>query len=564
MDSSHLPVTHRPLSDADDAPDAAHVALVAELLRSLSTALRNFRLYGGQQGMLDRFVAATRAKLQETWEILPLVRLDIDEQVIRWEGQAVYPAGGESGDLPFLFFKDGIRVLTLLPGFEDEVTDFLAVLGRAPQLREEEDDLVTLLWEADLSRLRYDCVEVTGDEIELSVGALSASEPVSAESVRKEAATAPPAGLTPDDFRETLYFLDDAELRHLADEVRREATRDLWADVTSALFDRLEDGAPERQQRVLRILGELLSYALGAAEFERSAAMLRELAALAGHPELFAPEVLREVRALFDQLARGETIYQLALTLEENPDSLRSGSLGDLLTYFPPAALAPLMRAVEAVSRPDVRRALEQAIQRLAETHRDEVVRLLGDEDPGVVVEAVRWIGRLGIGASAPDLVRLLKRPESPIRLAAIDSLQELRAAVAGRSLQELLEDPEREVRVGAVRALAALDFAAARPALEAAVTSKRLRAADRSEKIAFFEAFGRLAGAEGVALLDRTLNGKSWLGRGESPEIRACAALALGRVRHPSARNALSAAANDSDPVVRSAVARALREEAS
>ena len=70
-------------------------------------------------------------------------------------------------------------------------------------------------------------------------------------------------------------------------------------------------------------------------------------------------------------------------------------------------------------------------------------------------------------------------------------------------------------------------------------------------EKIAFFEAFGRLAGAEGVSLLDRILNARSWLGRERAPEIRACAALALGRVRHPPPGSALTAAANDSDPVV-------------
>jgi HEAT repeat protein len=41
---------------------------------------------------------------------------------------------------------------------------------------------------------------------------------------------------------------------------------------------------------------------------------------------------------------------------------------------------------------------------------------------------------------------------------------------------------------------------------------------------------------------------------------MRACAALGLGRIRHPNAEKALAAAAADPDPVVRSAVGRALR----
>jgi HEAT repeat protein len=62
------------------------------------------------------------------------------------------------------------------------------------------------------------------------------------------------------------------------------------------------------------------------------------------------------------------------------------------------------------------------------------------------------------------------------------------------------------------------------------------------------------------VPVLERILNGRSWLGRRESAEIRACAALGLGKVRHPAAEKALNAAAADPDPVVRSAVGRALK----
>ena len=49
-------------------------------------------------------------------------------------------------------------------------------------------------------------------------------------------------------------------------------------------------------------------------------------------------------------------------------------------------------------------------------------------------------------------------------------------------------------------------------------------------------------------------------VGHCETPEMRACAALGLGRIRHASAERALTAAAAEADPVVRSAVGRALR----
>ena len=556
------PFTDRLAEVSPSAASPADVAQVEDALRAVSAALRSFRLYSGQGPMLEKFVDAASAKLKALWENVPLLRLEIDEQSIRWEEQRVYPTGDTGPELAFLFYKDGIREITLLPGFEKEIGTFLQVLGRAPQVREEEDDLLTLLWQEEFTAFQYQYVEAAIETGETGEGAEEQPAAISAESVRAAAAE-PPGGITPEDFQETLYFLDDAELQRLADEVKREADRDLWEGVLFALYDRIEDGEQDRQIRVLNILSEVLPTLLGTSDFQRASALLGELAELAARPSgVLQPAALREVRGLFGQLASGSVIEQLVRMVESDPEILREEALSRLFGFFPPEALAPLARASLTISRPDVRRTFEGVVERLANDNRDEVVRLLKDDDLAMVGAAVRWVGQLGIGSAVGAVTELVRHADPAIRLAATEALVALKAAVAGKALEGLLEDPDRDVRIGAARALAALEFGGARATLEAALQSKRLRAADRSEKIAFFEAYGRLGGAEAVPLLDRTLNGRSWLGKGESGDIRACAALGLARVRHPSARVALTAAANDSDPVVRSAVGRALKEE--
>jgi HEAT repeat protein len=561
MDQLHTGFAPLAAGSAADE-DSFETGLAEEVLRSLSTAMRSFRLYGGESPMLDRFVESLRQKLVATFEHVPLVRLQIQEDAILWEGHTVHPSGGETPELAFLFYKDGIREITLLSGFEDEVESFLALLSRTPQLKEEEDDLVTLLWQADFAGLRYEYVEPDQDGVDLP-GSDGGGEPqpVNAADVRASAAE-PSTSINPDDFQDTLYFLDEAELRRVEEEVRREANRDLMGDVLAGLFDRLEDGSEQRQTRIVQLLTELLPSILSSGQFERSGRLLGELVTLAGRPGVLAAPTLREVRSIFDHLARPETIQQLVQTLEEQPGALQGNSLGVLLGFFPPASLAPLMRALEGVSRPDVKRALEQAIDRLVEANRDAVVDLIRDPDPSVAAGAARWAGRLGVGAAVGEVTRLLGNGAPAVRVAAIAAIQDLRAAASARAVVPLLEDPDRDVRIAAARALAALEYLPARQMLEQAITGREVRNADRTEKLAFFEAYGRLAGGEGVPLLDRALNGKSWLGRGEAAETRACAALALARVRHPSAREALTRASNDADPVVRTAVARALRGE--
>src|SRR5205085_4943353 len=95
---------------------------------------------------------------------------------------------------------------------------------------------------------------------------------------------------------------------------------------------------------------------------------------------------------------------------------------------------------------------------------------------------------------------------------------------------------------------------------LEGVVKGKRVREADLTEKMAFFEGYGSLCGEGGIAHLDSVLNGKGFLGRRDDSEIRACAAIALGRVGTPKAIDALRKAATEKDVVVRNAVSRALR----
>jgi HEAT repeat protein len=60
---------------------------------------------------------------------------------------------------------------------------------------------------------------------------------------------------------------------------------------------------------------------------------------------------------------------------------------------------------------------------------------------------------------------------------------------------------------------------------------------------------------------LERLLLPRGLLSRRADAETRACAAMALGKIRSPEARAVLERAAQDKDALVRNAVSRAMRE---
>jgi HEAT repeat protein len=177
-----------------------------------------------------------------------------------------------------------------------------------------------------------------------------------------------------------------------------------------------------------------------------------------------------------------------------------------------------------------------------------------------VVEQAMRRAGSLRTAAAVPALARLAADPDPAFRLHAVQALGEIASAGALQALERAVDDASRDVRVAAVRALGARGFKPALGRLEQAVRGRPVREADLTEKVAFFEAYGALCGDAGVQLLDGVLNGRSMLGRREDPELRACAALALGRVATAAALAALGRAAGEREVVVRNAVNRAMR----
>jgi hypothetical protein len=541
------------------APAAPARALLEEFLRILGRSVRAHQLYEGKNPVLERFGQSMAGTLASVWNSEKEVTLRIEESRITWEGEAVYaePAGQEN--LAFAFFKDGVRQLTLLPGFEEEeFAAFVAVLARIHRVKQDEDDLITLLWDSNFSFLKYRYVDTLAEGVELPAESGAAPASVDAQGVREDAGVL--SSVTRDDFQEALYFLEEGELRRLAEELEREVRRDLWQDVLNALLDQMEVGPDELKLRAVRELRDLLPALLGAASLERAALVLEELAGIGAKTPPPPLAVMREMQQVFRMLASPEAVDQLVLTLEDAPEAMRGDALTRLIRFFPPESLPVLIRATASTGRADVREALGKGIRALAPGREEIFTGLLGDDDALMVEGAIRWTAALKLEASAPRLAALLTHNAAPVRLAAVEAMQELRTSVGAGALVQALDDPDRGVRIAAARAIGYLRYTPARQQVETAIGSRRMRGTDITERIAFFEAFGLLAGSEGIPPLVKILSGKSLLGRREPPEMRACAALALARIADPRARAALAAAASDPEPVVRSAVARGMR----
>ena len=534
--------------------------------RVLVKAARAHQLYLHNNPTYLRALEIARAAFTPIWEVTDELVFDVTETELRWHGEAVLREAEKATDnIPWMMYKDGIRELRFLKEFErDELVPLLDILQRARKVSPEEDDLLTMLWEQEFSYLRYRYIDVSTDQAApIDKTGFRAGE-AGAQATQQ---SAPPIDSTLasvvklEDFDSTLYFLEESEAEYLREEVRKEYEIDMRRNVVAMLLDTYEtQGDRGVREEIAGLLDTLMLHILSSGEFKTAAFLLRETSQTSERAPEITPEQKEQLLHIRNRLSEPEVLAQVLQSLDEASHLPDQDDLNELFDQLRVGAIATVFSWLTKAQTPRLRVLLESAAARLAMANTAELVRLIGASDRDVAREAIRRAGAVRATAAVAALAKLTTDPDVQMRLAAVQALGEIGSPGALQFLERTIDDAHRDVRVATARAIAARAHRPALTRIEAAIQGKLAKDANLTEKMAFFEAFGTLCGDGGVKLLDGLLNSRGLFGKKEDVELRACAAMALGRVGSEAAVATLRRAANEKEVLVRNAVNRALR----
>lgn len=583
-----VPTADVPTQGPDDLEPPFSPQLVAEMLRQLDKTIRAHLLYLNNHNNPSylRSLEAAKAVFVPLWEEAESVRLTVTDTAIEWFGQKVFEEPTKAADsLPWTLFKDGLRELTLQKGFEEkELTAFLDIIPKVRHALPNQDDLLTLLWEHEFTALQYRYVDVGDESAPLESSPepgrwpkKSGAEPEDPRNAVLEAKRETEGGeasgeaeeqqkrqgiVRMEDFDTTLYFLDDKEVEYLRLETSREYAADLRRGVLDSLLDIFEFQVdPLVRAEVLSHLEALMLHLLSAGQFATVAYLLKESALTVERARDVQPETKERLASLAARLSEPAALGQLLEAMDAAPVLPSPADLNELFAQLRPSALSTVFAWLPRAQNQGLRPLLEGAATRIAESATGELVKLIADPSRDVALEAIRRCGAMRTAAGVPAMARVLEHGDRELRLAALSALGDIASPGALQAMEKALVDNDRDLRVQAARTLMARQYRPALARAEAAVKGKEVREADRTERLAFFELYGSLCGDGGVPFLDGLLNAKGGLfARKEDPELRASAAVALGRVGTAAAREALQRAEGDKDVIVRNAVSRALR----
>jgi hypothetical protein len=542
------------------------INFVTDLLKAFVKAVRATQLYLPNNPMHARSLEAVREAFAALWQHTDEIELQVVETRLEWEGRVVLDEVERTSDnIAWLLYKDGIRELKMLKDFEqEELAVFFNLLQRVRKATDDDDDLLTLMWEREFVTLQYRYVDLTqegGPGVESMERAEQKEKILSPAQAEAGLESTQSSIAKMDDFDSTLYFLDDREVEYLQGEIKREFSTDLRPAVIASLLDTFENEKdPTVREEICGLLDYFLLILLSTAQYRNAAYLLRESGVTANRAtDVLEPQKQRLLQ-LGELMSDPKPLGQLLQALEGSPLRAPQHELDELFGILQPRALETLLSWIGRSSNPPLKMLLEVAAGRLASSNSAELIRLIGSDDEAVVLEAIRRAAALKSPAAVPALGKMLTVGEPEMRVAAVTALTEIGSAGAMQMLERALLDEDREVRIVAVRALGARNSRAALPRIEAAIKGRDLRESNLTEKMAFFEAFGLLCGDAGIALLDPLLNAKGFMGKKDDAEMRACAAMALGKVNSPKAMESLNRAAGEKDVIVRNAVSRAIR----
>jgi len=545
------------LADGQETAEAAKLRDVGGWVVQLGRTLKTCRLYDADNPTVVRFREGLASDLKALLDRHGSIRLDVTSREILHEGQPAGAARSREDSLAPAFHRDGIREITFLPGIEPrEVNDFVDQILRVTGPDAGDDDLVTLLWEANLPSISVTSVPLEGDVDgagETSAGDAAAlpwpkPAPGAASSAPADSEGAEGAGamdtMTRSDDWEVLaraghldHALGELEqgIEHEISRFRSEHEAENGTAIVAATVEILADGVSSEataqdREELGAFLPRVLREAVAQGEWRTARNGLKLLRACL--PSWSAD-------TFFEGFAGASTLVtrRTVAILDQQDDTGIEVFLG-LASEFGAPAADWLMQVLSESQQKRVRLPLSRAIAELVRDNPERILPWMSDERWYVVRNVVHILGWIGGDAVVGYLRAVNAHAEPRVRREIVAALSDASPANSRPILLSMLAGAESRVFTTVLHQLALDASPAVTERLVALLRDEGFARRPDDERRSVFLALAGQGDAALPALEDELTRG-GLFDRGLDPHWQAVARC-IARIATPAALEAL------------------------
>ncbi len=567
---------------------------VAGWFRDFAKALKASRVYAENNEMHQQFLERAHlgltALLAETQELSLTVR---EDRILHGK-DAVYINSDRQEGLPFIFYRNAFRRLTLVQGIDrDELLKLMrAITTDYSSFDYAGEDLVTHLWRLALPHLRYLTIDTmslkakeANQEVREEVGRIQGGiENIIAAIYQTDAPDedlVAGVSITREDLEaykdlqaespEDLDMLDQATARAITDVDMGQLER-LSAELLTENTDRLtrrmmdilvqmlfKERSSKESALTIELLQRLFDSMILAHRYSDATALLERLREIAENAEdMQQMHIARHLLMLF------ATPSRIAPVFNAFNDGYRSTSVTEMVDFL--RALGPsitplLLSALQNLSAPAHRRLFCELIVEFGVPDMNALMERALESEWFVVRDLLSLSLVHGLDEAAALIDFALKHEHPKVRAHAVGMLKGYRKGAADRLIAERLSDEDVDVRMAAMRVAARRKSVEATEAVERILNDENLLERGPRELRTLMAGYAAIAGTAAVPLLERLLN-PGFLKSFTSNDAQIAAAFALASIGTEPAKAALSKGARSPRGKVREACKRALNKD--
>lgn len=608
MTQSHPAGPAQAQSAAATVVDEHELEAVRRLLVQLEKTFKTARAYGPSHHLAQQFMQQLYEALAAHLAARRTLSLVVQRFEFYYRGEMVYRKAAQDENLAFKLYGAGIRELSFSQGLTKEtLASFLETLGTAYDMTAGDDDVITRLWEMNLSDVSIVTAEeiVKNEEVARALipqdsGTLNTptsrlstiAEAEAARQADQHRAGKPASDASQDSRDSSVQAISKAETAQQAKEAGA------GGEAEGAVYSPLELPAFEVSPKEL---GQLALQIKAESHQDTPAYLLDMLKVIIASEK--SSDVLSELRGLFRGIFEGlieegnwthlnsvvdrlREIHRRADLSEEQKKSVadmleslhgpkqmealqarlnadQNAGTDDLLVFFlhlTPAAVPALCKLLANLKFEEHRMALCDVLAALAKEKPEPLIKGLTDPRWFYVRNLLVVIGKLRNPSLAQSVQPLAAHPDTRVRREALKTLGMLGAAGTGNPIVGVLIDQDEAIRLSALTLLKTGKYATPFSAWATVVTNPEFLHRPLSELRATFEVMTRLVGAECVPYCRELLTQRLWTNRKKKQYLGALAAEALGQIGTPAAISALEAGKRRFNRAIRNASVAALQ----
>jgi hypothetical protein len=537
---------------------------VTAILKQMAIVFKNLRTYQPNNPTLTKSFEVLFDRIVAFLDVNASLTLLVKETDLVFGSAVVYSSADKLDSLAFALYKDGIRLLIFRYGLpKRELHKFMRALNDARDADPYQADLVTILWENDLSYITYRAVDAYLEDeekkrIEELVQKCSDAPPVQhgdtlpgSEFFIKELGLSPrkkgAGGRRRRSFRES-------EVRRIAREILDEDDEAILRRCSDICLEILNLGAKhETFARVVDFLGRISEWLVSSSDFLSACTIISDLRTIANDPDLEAPDKA-SITDTIAKLGERQKIRKLGELLETLSEP-QAEEIFAYLALMAPDAVEPLCEILAECEIRKIRYLLCRAISVIGKNEPQRLRHFVQDKRWFFVRNTVMILGMMANPEGIPLLRQAISHSEARVRREVARSVGRIRSPEGLDILETLLQDENKLVRIASLSSIRDVRSQKARDFLEPMITDKSFSKVSEDERREILRTYGAL-GIDSFGFLEALIDGR--LGQMDE-KTRALAVYGLAMIESDETVRFLRGLASEGEGPLRSAAMEAL-----